>query len=293
MPAGTHPWIVKSVLCAVLACAPSVPWACTECASIDGFVPPDAISDEVRMMVGKSRLGSPEEQVEVQKARGVIITGAEPAFIGNGACPQIDSEKWAIDYSHKRSGAALHKGVDIPQPRGTPIRAVADGTVVGRFLNDFNRKGIEIVLRHTPQQTGLGFWTYSQYTHLQALSPLPIGAEVRMGDEIGKTANTGKMGKRERRDAVHFAILYSDSPDWSNDGQVVMPKDGYFMDPVAFYRLSGPYDSPSVKALAGSEKDVPVPYLRAEGGFVPADTRRIWPYPCGKGSAYGSDSFGF
>jgi hypothetical protein len=43
--------------------------------------------------------------------------------------------------------------------------------------------------------------------HLKEMSPLPIGAQIKMGDEIGKTGNTGKMGKRVRRDALHFAIL--------------------------------------------------------------------------------------
>ena len=113
------------------------------------------------------------------------------------------------------SAAAIHRGVDIPQLEGTPIRAVAEGVVVQKFANEGNRKGIEIMLRHTPAQTGLPFWTYSQYTHLLEMSPLPIGAKVALGQEIGKTSNSGKMGQRIRRDALHFAILYSERPGWA------------------------------------------------------------------------------
>lgn len=255
------------------------PGVCEECRGLDGFVEPAEISHEIRMMVGKYRKKG-AESVKIQKSRGVIETGLSPAFLENGACPEIDSEKWAIDYSHKRSGAALHKGVDIPRPRGTPILAVADGMVVGKFENADNRKGVEIMLRHTPEQTGLPFYTFSQYTHLAEMSPLAIGAAVKMGDPVGKTANTGEMGKRVRRDALHFAILYSESPLWSNDGEVVTPKDGYFMDPNAFYRLSAPWDSPSMAALPDAEKYVPVPYMKPDGATVPADTKRIWPYPC-------------
>ncbi len=254
--------------------------SCEPCERLEGFVPPDQIDDEIRKLVGKYQGGGGAENVAIQKARGVVETYLVPHFIDGGACPEIDSEKWAIDYGHKRESAALHKGIDIPQPRGTPIRAVADGVVVGKFENKDNRKGIEVVLRHTPNQTGLPFWTYSQYTHLKEMSPLPIGAQVKMGDEIGKTANTGRMGRRTRRDALHFAILYSRFPEWSNDGQVVTPKDGYFMDPNAFYRLEPPYDSPSLLKLPGDQKQVPVPYIGADGTPVPAGVKRIWPYSC-------------
>jgi murein DD-endopeptidase MepM/ murein hydrolase activator NlpD len=261
------------------------PPPCTACEKLDGFVRPGEIDDEIRKMVGKyagkqKGGGGGRENVAIQKARGVIETGLYPDFIGGADCPAIDSEQWAIDYSHKRRRSALHKGIDIPQPRGTPIRAVADGTVVGRFMNEGNRKGIEVMLRHTPEQTGLPFWSYSQYTHLREMSPLRIGAAVKMGMAIGKTSNTGKMGRRVRRDALHFAILYSTHGEWSNDGAVVTPKDGYFMDPNAFYRLQPPYDSKSLRRLPAGQKNAPVPYLKTDGSLVPADTKRIWPYAC-------------
>ncbi len=252
---------------------------CPECEKLEGFVPPSGVSNEIRMMAGKAR-GNKTKAVEIQKARGAIETGLEPDFIGGANCPEIDSEKWAIDYSHKRPWPAVHKGIDIPRPRGTPIYAVAAGTVVGKFMNDRNRKGIEVMIRHTPGQTGLAFWTYSQYTHLLEMSPLAIGASVAMGREIGKTGNTGKMGRRIRRDALHFAILYSARPEWSNDGRVVAPKDGYWMDPNAFYRQRAPYDSLSLAALPEDQKSVPTPYMKTGGSFVPAVTKRIWPYPC-------------
>ncbi len=253
---------------------------CIACQGLDGFVPPAEISDDVRRMVGKYRGGGGMENVKIQRQRGVIETGLYPLFAGQARCPEIDSEQWAIDYSHKRGKAALHKGIDIPQPRGTPVRAVADGVVIGRFRNSGNRKGIEVMLRHTPAQTGLPFWTYSQYTHLAAMSPLPIGHAVRKGEEIGKTSNTGKMGRRIRRDALHFAVMYSELPQWSNDGGVVIPKKSYFMDPVAFYRLQGPYDSQSLRKLPDERKATAVPYMQANGAFVPPHTNRIWPYVC-------------
>ena len=253
---------------------------CSACVALEGFVQPQDINDDIRKMVGKYRGGGGAENVEVQRARGIIETGLYPKFINGAQCPKIDSEKWAIDYSYKRGKRALHRGGDIPHPRGTPIRAISDGTVVGRFLNEGRKDGIAVVLRHNPQETGLSFWTYSQYTHLLEMSPLPIGTKVKMGDELGKTSNSGKMGRRVRRDALHFAIFYSLLPEWSNDGSVVTPKDGYAMDPNAFYRTSPPYDSQSMSELVEDQKGIPVPYITIDNKFVPSNTNRIWPYPC-------------
>lgn len=113
--------------------------SCKSCENIDGFVPPSEISEVVRRMVGKykgrgrgmrkskrkgkdRRRGSGRSgNVAIQEARGVIETYLEPSFIDGGKCPEIDSEKWAIDYSYKRRRPALHKGIDIPERRGTPI----------------------------------------------------------------------------------------------------------------------------------------------------------------------------
>ena len=253
---------------------------CNACKTIEGFVPMSEISNTVRIMVGKSLNVDKAEAVDIQRSRGVIETGLKPDFINDANCPEIDSEKWAIDYSHKRPWPALHKGIDIPQPRETPILAVSTGTVVGKFINKGNRKGIEVMLRHSPENTGLPFWTYSQYTHLFEMSPLTIGQSIKMGQKIGKTSNTGKMGRRIRRDALHFAILYSKNPEWSNDGIFVTPKGGYWMDPVAFYRMQAPYDSKSVMILQDEDKAIPVSYMKLNGSFILLDTKRIWPYPC-------------
>ena len=245
---------------------------------LEGYIPPHEISQVLYQMVGKRRKGNKSDDVRVQKERGGIQTGTYPKFIDDGKCPKIDSEKWAIDYSFKRRWAAIHKGVDIPQPKGTPVLAASSGTVIGKFLNKRNRKGIEVVLRHTPKDTGLPFYTYTQYTHLLEMSPLPIGASVKMGDEIAKIWNTGKMGKRIRRTALHFAVMYSESPDWTNDGAIVVPQDSYWMDPVFFYSNSGPYDSANVKKVA--DKAILTPYITLDGTVVPSGAKRIWPFAC-------------
>ncbi len=254
---------------------------CSNCIQLDGFVYPDQVANEIFLMVGKSKKQKVKGMaVQIQKQRGGTETGTYPKFLKGGNCPVIDSEKWAIDYSHKRGFPAIHKGIDIPQPKGTPVLAVASGVVIGKFMNTNNRKGIEIVLRHLPKQTGLPFYTYTQYTHLMEMSPLPIGAIVKIGDEIGKVWNTGKMGRKIRRSALHFAVLYSKSPNWTNDGYFVAPVDSYWMDPVSFFSKSGPYESQKIKQLKPSQKAIPISYQRLDGHRVKNDAKRIWPFRC-------------
>ena len=69
-------------------------------------------------------------------------------------------------------------------------------------------------------------------------------------------------------------------PEWSNDGEVVTPKDSYFMDPVAFYRLVPPYDSAALAGLPADRKGIDVPFMTQDGALVPPGTQRIWPYLC-------------
>jgi hypothetical protein len=52
------------------------------------------------------------------------------------------------------------------------------------------------------------------------------------------------------------------------------------MDPNAFYRLELPYDSQFLVKLPNDQKQVSVPYMKADGTLVPAGTKRIWPYVC-------------
>jgi len=258
---------------------------CMECKNIEGFVSPEKISKEIFMMVGKSNKSERKEAVRIQKQRGVTITGTYPTFKKGFICPLIDSEEWAISYTHKRKGHALHKGIDIPQPKGTYVLASASGIVVGKFLNPKSRKGIEIILRHRPEDTGLPFYTYTQYTHLLEMPSIPIGKAVKAGDKIAKIWNTGVMGKKVRRSALHFAVMYSNNPNWTNSGDIFAPQNGYFMDPVYFFNKVSSYKSyksENIKNLSDSEKKINVAFQLSNGEKYPLKAKRIWPFACQK-----------
>jgi murein DD-endopeptidase MepM/ murein hydrolase activator NlpD len=76
-----------------------------------------------------------------------------------------------------------HHGEDIFAPAGTPIVAVADGTVYSIGWNDLG--GYRLWLR---DRSGNQFY----YAHLSAYSPLAVeGNTVKAGDVLGFVGNTG------------------------------------------------------------------------------------------------------
>jgi len=83
-----------------------------------------------------------------------------------------------------------HHGEDIFSPLGTPLLAVADGTVFSVGWNDIG--GWRVWLR---DRVGNEFY----YAHLSAYSPLAVnGRQVKAGDVLGFMGKTG--------DAVHSAV---------------------------------------------------------------------------------------
>ncbi len=128
-------------------------------------------------------------------ARGLFETGLHPRFADGVKCRAIDSEKYAIDYTYKRNRPSRHGGIDMPAPFGTPIYAAAAGTVVGVYRGSGKgHQGVHVILRHTPQDTGLPIWVYTVYAHLNKMPKLHVGEHLKMGDLIGPTGNSGASG---------------------------------------------------------------------------------------------------
>jgi murein DD-endopeptidase MepM/ murein hydrolase activator NlpD len=224
---------------------------------------------------------------DVQDAirRGLFETGLRPVFPDGARCRDID-ERWAISYTNKRDREQYHGGIDMPAPYGEPMLAAADGEVVAVFEGANSYRGREVILRHSPEQTGLPVWIYTEYAHFDAPPKVRVGDFVRQGQDLGPTGNSGR-GKQayrqsgKRRPAIHFAAFYSASEHYVIfKDRVVVPVDGWWMDPNALYRGRMPLDSASLKALPDEEKKVPVAVIYEDGEVYPAGARFIWPYAC-------------
>ncbi len=80
----------------------------------------------------------------------------------------------------------MHQGQDYPAPIGTPIYAVADGTVSAQgVLGTGGAYGNAVFLSHADG------WS-SRYAHMRAPSALRVGDRVVRGSLIGLLGNTGR-----------------------------------------------------------------------------------------------------
>jgi murein DD-endopeptidase MepM/ murein hydrolase activator NlpD len=220
------------------------------------------------------------------QARGMIETGLRPVFPKGVKCRKID-EKWSISYLQKRGRVAWHGGIDIPAPFGTPMIAAADGEVVAMFEGGNSFRGVEVVLRHSPKQTGLPYWTFSGYSHFDKMPALRVGAKVKRGQVLGPTGNSGR-GKQanvqsgKRRPAIHFSVTYGKSRNFKiSKNNVVVPKGGFWTDPNAFLAGMSVLDTSVLKAMKGKQKRVRVGVQLQDGTVRPAGAKMVWPYICG------------
>jgi murein DD-endopeptidase MepM/ murein hydrolase activator NlpD len=100
------------------------------------------------------------------------------------------------------SGA--HLGIDIAAPMGTPVRAIAAGTVIWAAWKD-NGGGNVVVIQH---QEGMR----SAYNHTSEID-VAVGAQVAGGQTIARVGSTG----------------WSTGPHLD----VRIEMDGRFVDPLA------------------------------------------------------------
>ena len=218
--------------------------------------------------------------------RGLFETGLRPRFPENLKCRDID-EQWAISYTHKRDRENYHGGIDMPVPTGTPMIAAAAGTVVGKYVGKNSYRGKEIILRHSPEDTGIPLWIYTQYAHFDEMPKVEVGQRVRMGEVLGPTGNSGRgrtpnVQNSRRRPAIHFAVWYATSPKFVEHRDKIIPVGGVWVDPNALFRKKPPLDSYSMRALPEAEKKVPISVMVDDGELIPADTKIVWPYTCSR-----------
>lgn len=111
---------------------------------------------------------------------------AADADIGHGgyAFPVLQDYGYIDDYAAPRAGTGWHHGIDIFAPSGTPLVAVADGTLSKVGVNTLGGNRFWLT-----DNAGNAFY----YAHLSAYAAGVVnGAQVRAGQVIGFVGNSGQ-----------------------------------------------------------------------------------------------------
>ena len=95
--------------------------------------------------------------------------------------------------------STYHQGLDFNPGEGTPIQAIADGTVT-EIGGPYGSLGVYAMIEHQID----GQRIVSLYAHmLEGSSPLSVGQQVLVGQLVGQVGNTGQSTGAH----LHFGLL--------------------------------------------------------------------------------------
>jgi len=213
-------------------------------------------------------------------------SGLKPVFPDKARCIEISSSyrsRTRYDGSPRPSWrfGGYHGGIDLSLDEGTPLLALAGGTVVTKGEGS-RMEGIYLWLRHPPEDTGLPYWIFSKYQHLQSLPELPIGTKVVVGQAIARSGRTGTTGGHYGANGyphLHLSTLKSPKGEYQIEGSRIIAADSYLIDPLTVYYEAGSKSIESVVVPSG-KKSINIPYMTIDNRFRPKGTRVVWPVTC-------------
>lgn len=138
--------------------------------------------------------------------RVIVVSGLQLPIDGVA----LPTDPLLLPNSPREYRAGWHEGIDFPAARGTPVHAVAAGTIVriDHGFTDWDAAsesaalGEAVELGYTPAATldrirGRQVWidhghgVVTRYAHLSAVADLAVGTHVRAGDVIGEVGSSG------------------------------------------------------------------------------------------------------
>lgn len=234
---------------------------------------------------GKKSQGATLEQ---QQAQGLLKTGLVPVYPSDATCLEVSShfgDQTRYDGSRRvlHSNNGYHGGMDITVEIGTPLVAMADGEIIHKGTGGM-LTGHVVWMRHSPEETGLGVWTFTKYQHLDKPTELKVGDRVKMGETVGLGGRTGTVGGHYGAAGyphLHMNVYMNKTGDYSVIEGTTKVRVHKFkrVDPLAVY-YGRELNSNVLKDMPASQKTFPIPYLMADGKVVPPDTNLVWPIAC-------------
>ena len=223
-------------------------------------------------------------------------TGLRPVFPAGYKCPGITSAFAATtDGGGNRRDPEIHGGkhggVDIGFDVGNPLIAIAGGEVVAKGPESGNgaqMEGIFLWLRHSPDDTGLSFWTFSKYQHLKESSALNIGDRVRAGQVVAIGGDTGTYSRKFGGSLPHlhvstFLSKHEEYEVLGRNKNLVKAREPLPVDMMVLFlkgiTLERARNEPT---YSGIEKQLPVAVSNWEGQTSDATAKLVWPVACKK-----------
>ena len=155
----------------------------------------NAVQEEIRKAEEAARKKAEEEAKK--KAAAQAKANESKYNGGKMKWPLTGYYKVSSDYSmrnHPITGKySQHTGIDLPAPKGTKIKAAADGTVITVGYN--TAYGNRVIISH-----GGGIQTL--YAHMSKFG-CKVGDKVKAGDVIGYVGSTGYSTGNH----LHFSVL--------------------------------------------------------------------------------------
>lgn len=131
---------------------------------------------------------------------------AFPGVPGGGpTCQPVSGATLTDTFGAARSGGRHHEGIDIFADEGTPIHAIASGTVVQGFSNSLG--GVVVRIQGDDGR-------YYYYAHLVpgSQSHLQVGQHVQAGQVIGGVGRSGDAATTP----PHLHLQVRENGDWIN-----------------------------------------------------------------------------
>jgi murein DD-endopeptidase MepM/ murein hydrolase activator NlpD len=238
-----------------------------------------------RFLKGDRGMGQERPAGMGGQEEAITPSDLQPVFPEQVRCPEIASPygsqtRYDGSFRPKWAFGGYHGGIDITLAEGTPLLALAAGTVVSKGEGGM-LEGIYVWLRHAPEDTGLGYWVYSKYQHLESLPELEVGAKVAMGRIVARSGKTGTVGKHYG--TAGYPHLHLTTRKSSSGDEPVGPRGATqgsrLFDPLSIYHEAGAKPRGSADSSSAA-KAVPIPYASTDGKVTPAGTRVVWPVAC-------------
>jgi len=226
----------------------------------------------------------------VERREGELkATGLAPVFPDSFACAPIASpfgSPTRYDGSFRRDDrfGGLHGGMDLTLNEGTPLLAMAAGTVIAKGEGG-QLEGFYLWLMHAPSDTGLPHWVYTKYQHLSELPALNEGERVRAGQAVASSGRTGTIGKHYGPTGyphLHLSALIGPSGEYQKAGafgSIIRSGGALLSDPLILY-LAKPEDLSSLAALPEDRRRVRVAVVGDGGAVAPEGSKLVWPVSC-------------